>query len=312
MIIKKLEFEHTPVLLNEVISNLKIQPAGIYIDATFGRGGHSREILKHLDDKGLLLCIDKDPEAINVAKELKSKQVLIRHGSFTQIKNWCDEIGFTGKVSGILLDLGVSSPQLDDPKRGFSFLHDGPLDMRMNTMQTFSAADWINSAKEKEIADVLFEYGEERFSRRIAKAIVYARKESEIKTTGCLAEVVKKANPKWEKNKHPATRTFQAIRIFINNELGELNYCLGQCLEVLEVGGRLLVISFHSLEDRIVKQFMRTNAGKDSFPKRVPLRYDQIRKRLKILGRGIHASPEEVGINPRARSAVLRVMEKIT
>lgn len=302
--------EHKSVLLKEVIAGLVVKKDGIYVDATFGRGGHSKEILQHLDASGVLLCIDKDQEAIKKAEAINDKRLIIRQGSFTNIKKWIDELGFSGKISGILFDLGVSSPQLDDPERGFSFLHDGPLDMRMDQSQSLDAAKWLNHAEENEIAKVLKEYGEERFSKRIAHAIVRERVIAPIVTTLRLAEIVKKANPKWEKHKHPATRSFQAIRIFINNELQELRDCLEQCLDLLEVSGRLLVISFHSLEDRIVKQFMQKHI-KGQVPEGLPLRDIQILRRLKRIGRPIYASTEEININRRARSAILRIMEKL-
>lgn len=307
----KSTFTHQPVLLKEVLANLVIDHSGIYIDATFGRGGHSVEILQLIDNKGNLICIDKDPEAIQVATALQDKRIIVRQGSFKRIKEWVEELNMTGKISGILLDLGVSSPQLDNPLRGFSFLKDGPLDMRMDLTQKFTAADWINHAKEAEIAQVLYEYGEERFARRIAKAIVNERVQMPIVTTKRLAEIVSRANPKWEKHKHPATRAFQAIRILVNSELSELQDCLEQCLEVLAVKGRLLVISFHSLEDRIVKQFMHKHISGGDIPSGVPLRQDQLNIRLRSVGRAIRASVAEIHNNPRARSAVLRVMEKI-
>lgn len=302
--------EHKPVLLKEVIAGLIVKKDGIYVDATFGRGGHSQEILRNLDANGILLCIDKDQEAIKKAQQINDKRLIIRQGSFTNIKKWVDELGFSGKISGILFDLGVSSPQLDDPRRGFSFLHDGPLDMRMDQSQSLDAAKWLNHAQENEIAKVLKEYGEERFSRRIAHAIITERVIAPIVTTLRLAEIVKKANPKWEEHKHPATRTFQAIRIFINNELQELRECLEQCLDLLIVGGRLLVISFHSLEDRIVKQFMQKHI-KGQVPEGLPLRDIQIPRRLKRIGQASYANREEVSNNRRSRSATLRIMEKL-
>lgn len=302
--------EHKPVLLEEAISGLKVKEGGFYIDATFGRGGHSKETLKLIGSTGFLLCIDKDDEAISKAKELKDPRLIIRHGSFVKIKKWVEELGRIGQVDGILLDLGVSSPQLDDAQRGFSFLKDGPLDMRMDQSQPQSAATWIRSATEGEIAKVLKEYGEERFSKRIANAIVKEREISLINTTKRLAEIVSKANPKWEKHKHPATRVFQAIRIFINRELEDLSDSLDQCLDVLAVGGRLVVISFHSLEDRIVKRFIKKNRGGD-LPDRLPLYDKDIDRRIKSVGKKIVASKEEVNENPRSRSAVLRIMEKL-
>ncbi len=302
--------EHKPVLFKEAIDGLVVKENGIYVDATFGRGGHGQGILQRLTKKGLLVCIDKDQEAIRKALQICDKRLIVRQGSFTNIKTWLDALNYSGKVDGILLDLGVSSPQLNNPERGFSFLHDGPLDMRMDQEQPLSAAKWLSHAKESEIAWVLKEYGEERFSRRIAQAIVKERLITPITTTGRLAEIVKKANPKWEEYKHPATRAFQAIRIFINDELKELHDCLEQCLDVLAVGGRLVVISFHSLEDRIVKRFVQGHI-KGHVPEGVPLRDIQLPRRFKRIGGAIRAGAEEIENDPRSRSAVLRIAEKL-
>lgn len=303
---------HISVLESEVIDNLVVKSSGVYIDATFGRGGHVKRILQQLDNQGIIVCIDKDPEAIQVAEAINDPRLVIRQGSFIKLKQWVDELKLMGKVDGVLLDLGVSSPQLDDPKRGFSFMQDGPLDMRMDPNQKLSAAVWVNKAKESEIAAVLWEFGEERFSRRIAKAIVSERELDPILTTRRLAEIVSAANPRWEKHKNPATRTFQAIRIFVNSELDELKECLEQCLQVLKVGGRLLVISFHSLEDRIVKRFVQRYSTGSELPIEVPIIHEQLRIRLRKIGRAIRAGEEEINRNPRARSAILRVMEKVT
>ena len=302
---------HRPVLLKEVIEQLMIKLDGVYVDATFGRGGHSKVILQKLNSAGALLCIDKDEAAIKVAQDMQDSRLIIRRGSFSELRNWCDALGLSGEIDGIVIDLGVSSPQLDDPARGFSFMRDGPLDMRMDTTQELTAARWINSAKPSEIAMVLKDYGEERFARRIANAIERERNIAPIVTTLRLAEIVSKANPCWEKHKHPATRAFQAIRIFINNELGELKSCLEQCLDVLTAGGKLLVISFHSLEDRIVKQFIQKQIKGGDFPDDLPIEYKKLHVRLKRIGKAIRASESEVFCNPRSRSAALRVMEKI-
>ncbi len=302
--------QHRPVLLGEAIDGLIVEGSGVYIDATFGRGGHSQEILKRIDRDSVLICIDKDIEAIQVAEQFDDKRIIIRKGSFIKLKSWLDELKFTGKVRGILFDLGVSSPQLDDASRGFSFLRDGPLDMRMDRGQPYSAAMWLREAKEGDIEKVLREYGEERFSRRIARAIVKERAIAPILTTGRLAEIVAHANPRWEEHKHPATRAFQAIRIFINNELQELSICLEQSLDVLAVGGRLAVISFHSLEDRIVKNFIKKHRSGD-MPEWLPVYEKQLRRRLKCVGKSIRATREEVRVNPRSRSATLRIMEKL-
>ena len=302
--------KHKPVLLDEAIVALAIKTDGIYVDATFGRGGHAKAILNNLNENGKLLCIDKDSEAIETAIALNDKRLIIRHGSFANLENWLNELDLKQKIDGILLDLGVSSPQLDNPERGFSFLRDGPLDMRMNRQQELDAANWIAHAKEDEIAFVLKTYGEERFSKRIANAIVKERDIAPILTTGRLAEIVKVANPKWEKHKHPATRAFQGIRIFINNELQDLQDCLDQCLKMLKVGGHLVVISFHSLEDRIVKNFMQKHA-KGLIPDSVPMLDSQLDRNLKRIGKAVHASDAEIDINPRSRSAILRVAEKL-
>jgi 16S rRNA (cytosine1402-N4)-methyltransferase len=302
---------HKPVLLKEVIEKLAIKEDGVYVDATFGRGGHTKEILRCLGPKGRVYALDKDPEAIAAAKLIKDKRFKIRQGSFTKILEWMQELNLVGKVNGILLDLGVSSPQLEKPERGFSFLSEGPLDMRMDPSQGEDAASWINRASYEEIDNVLNTYGQERFHERIAKAIVHERGINPIKTTKQLSEVVSKANPKWEAHKHPATRTFQAIRIFINNELHELENCLRQGLEVLGIGGRLLVIDFHSLEDRIVKEFIYKQIS-GGIPHDIPVTKDKIIVRIKPLGGAIKPTDEEIAENPRARSAKLRVMEKIS
>ncbi|MGB1237326.1 MAG: 16S rRNA (cytosine(1402)-N(4))-methyltransferase RsmH [Pseudomonadales bacterium] len=307
-------FVHVTVLLEEAVNALVTDPAGFYVDGTFGRGGHSAKVLEALDDDGQLMAIDKDHEAIaHAAKRFAGEaRFSISHGSFARIEEFVDTQAKQGQVTGILLDLGVSSPQLDDPSRGFSFQHDGPLDMRMDTSSGQSAAQWIASASEKEIADVIYTYGEERFGRRMAKAIVAAREEKAIETTARLAQIVKDANPAWEKGKHPATRAFQAIRIHVNQELSDLEACLEGALESLAVGGRLVVISFHSLEDRIVKRFIRKHVkGDDHLPKGIPYTNDMLKCRLKDITKKLKASRTEVDDNPRSRSAVMRVTEKI-
>lgn len=304
---------HQPVLLAEIVEALAIKPDGIYIDATFGRGGHSQAILEKLSEVGRLIAIDKDPEAVVFAKKqfVQEPRFAIVHGSFNQLGEIVKKEKITSRVDGVLLDLGVSSPQLDIPQRGFSFLQDGPLDMRMDPTRGMTAAEWIAQAKETEIADVLWKYGEERFARRMAKAIVNERAKEPICTTARLAEVVSKANPRWEKTKHPATRAFQAIRIFINQELIELSICLEQAMEVLAVGGRLVVISFHSLEDRIVKQFIRRYSRGEKLPIEIPVIATEVKPRLKSLGKPIKAKESEIAVNPRSRSAILRVAEKL-
>lgn len=305
--------QHRPVLFDEVLEALNIRPDGIYLDGTFGRGGHSAAILERLSENGRLLAMDKDPQAIEVAQQRFSgdARFSIVRGSYTMLGQEVEQRGWKGKVDGILLDLGVSSPQLDDASRGFSFRHDGPLDMRMDPDSGISAAEWLNSAKAEEIARVLKEYGEERFAKRIAAAIVREREQQPIATTARLAKIVADANPKWEKDKNPATRSFQAIRIFINAELEELEQVLAQSVEVLAPGGRLAVISFHSLEDRRVKRFIRDEARGGDFPPDLPVTDSQMNRRLRAIGRDIRAGQRELAENPRSRSAVLRVAERL-
>ena len=303
---------HQTVLETEAIEALAIKKDGYYIDATFGRGGHSKAILSLLSEKGCLIAIDRDPEAITHANKFKDQDSKLKvvQATFGEIGKLEETEELRGKIDGILFDLGVSSPQLDNPDRGFSFMHNGPLDMRMNQMDQLSAAQWINTATEKEIADVLFRFGEERHSRRMAKRVVAARQEKDIETTGQLAELVKAANPAWEKGKHPATRAFQAIRIHINNELEQIEDALNGAVELLRGEGRLVVISFHSLEDRIVKNFLTNKARGDNFPRDLPVTAEQLNPTLKKIGKAIRAKETEVLNNPRARSAVMRVAEK--
>lgn len=305
--------QHQPVLLAEVLTGLAISPSGIYIDGTMGRGGHTEAILKQLDQNGQLIAFDKDPAAVKSVKEKlgADPRIILVHGSFITMQQVAKQRNLIGKIKGILLDLGVSSPQLDEPERGFSFLQDGPLDMRMDNSSGITAAQWIATAKEAEIAEVLHDFGEERYARRIARAIILARIEEDIITTGKLSTIVSKANPAWEKGKHPATRAFQAIRIFVNQELNELQAGLDQALEILAITGRLVVISFHSLEDRIVKRFMRRNSRDESLPSYLPVVHQEVRPRLRCLGRGIKPTAGEIATNPRSRSAVLRVAEKL-
>ena len=304
---------HETVLMQEAIDALSIKGDGIYVDATFGRGGHSLQLLKQLGENGRLIVFDKDPDAIATAHQLQQEdaRVEVVHAAFGEIEAQLAAMGITEGVDGILFDLGVSSPQLDKAERGFSFLLDGPLDMRMNPMVGRSAREWINSAEEHEIADVLYQYGEERHSRRMARRVILERAEKPITTTAELAEIIKEANPAWERDKHPATRAFQGIRIFINDELGELERGLDQALRMLKVGGRLVAISFHSLEDRMVKKFIALQTKGDNFPRNLPVSQDQMNPTLKSIGKRIKASASEIGRNPRARSAVMRVAEKI-
>ncbi len=304
---------HQTVLLREAVEALVTSPAGFYVDGTFGRGGHSRHLLQQLNADGRVLGVDKDPAAEAAALELAANEPRFQffHGSFAELPGQLRRMG-VGAVDGILLDLGVSSPQLDDGERGFSFLQDGPLDMRMDTTRGETAAQWLSHAGVDEIALVLKEYGEERFSRRIAAAIVAARTEQPITSTGRLAQVVSEANPKWEKHKHPATRAFQAIRIKVNSELEDLQELLAAALDMLRVGGRLVVISFHSLEDRLVKRYMRDMARGEQFPMGVPVRDSALNRRMRLVGKAVRASDEEVAGNVRSRSAIMRVAEKIS
>ena len=309
---------HQSVLEQEAVAALcigpdGIRPDGIYIDATFGRGGHSRQILQGLGAEGRLLALDRDPEAIAAARTMQRQdsRLEVAHATFSQLAEIAEAGDLCGQVDGILFDLGVSSPQLDDAARGFSFMRDGPLDMRMNPGVGQPAAQWINSATAGEIADVLYRFGEERHSRRIARRIVSARESGPITATGRLAEIVKQAHPAWEKDRHPATRTFQAIRIFINKEFEEIERGLEQAVTVLKTGGRLAVISFHSLEDRIVKKFIMRQVRGDHYPRRLPVPAARLEPRLKPVGKAVRAGAPEVANNPRARSAVMRVAEKI-
>ncbi|MCW8886431.1 MAG: 16S rRNA (cytosine(1402)-N(4))-methyltransferase RsmH [Motiliproteus sp.] len=306
-------YKHITVLLDEAVDKLLVNPDGFYVDGTFGRGGHSRLLLSKLGDGGRLMGIDKDPLAVLEGGKLSDEDARfsIAHGSFAEMESLLNECAMFGQVDGVLLDLGVSSPQLDDPNRGFSFLNDGPLDMRMNPSVGESAAQWLAHAEEKEIADVMFQYGEERFSRRIARAIVEQRQLKPIETTARLAKIVAEANPKWEKGKNPATRAFQGIRIHINRELDDLHLCLDQALDALKVGGRLVVISFHSLEDRIVKRFIRKHVRGDDVPPGLPITQSMLNQRLKSLGKPVKAGRQEVDSNVRSRSAIMRVAEKI-
>ncbi|WP_408607629.1 16S rRNA (cytosine(1402)-N(4))-methyltransferase RsmH [Candidatus Nitrosoglobus terrae] len=304
---------HKPVLLNEALQALAIQRDGLYVDGTFGRGGHAQAILAELSDEGRLLGVDKDPEAIVAGQILaqRDRRFSIVQASIKDLARIIEQKGWLERVNGVLLDLGVSSPQLEDTQRGFSFLRDGPLDMRMNPDVGMSAARWLAHARENEIIDVLKNYGEERYYRRIARAIVQARKIKPLTRTKQLAEVVAKANPNWEPGKHPATRSFQAIRIFINNELEELGAALEQAVTILAVKGRLAVISFHSLEDRIVKRFFKHKSYDNNFPLDLPIMSNNLRPKLEVLSKPIKPNSDEIIHNPRARSSKLRVAKKI-
>lgn len=306
------DFRHQAVLLDEAVAALDIRPEGFYVDGTFGRGGHSRRIMSALGPQGRLIAIDKDPDAVAAARNEYADDPRFRivHGSFTMLQQVIEQEGMQQSVDGVLLDLGVSSPQLDDASRGFSFMQAGPLDMRMDTSSGETAAEWLEHAPEQEISEVLRDYGEEKFHRRIARAIVERRADAPLQTTEELAELIDSAVPRKDKFKHPATRAFQAIRIRVNRELDDLDEVLEQAVKVLGRGGRLSVISFHSLEDRRVKRFMRDHSRPPQVPRHLP--QPDVTPPLRLVGKAVRASEEETGRNPRARSAVLRVAEKVT
>lgn len=305
--------QHESVLLDEAVAGLAIRPDGCYLDGTFGRGGHSALILEQLGPTGRLYAIDKDESAVAYGRQrfADDPRFHLEQRSFAELEAFAREHDLLGRLDGLLLDLGVSSPQLDDAARGFSFMQDGPLDMRMDRSSGLSAAQWLAVAEAEEIAGVLREYGEERFAWRIARAIVEQREEMPLQTTQDLVTLIERAIPFREKHKHPATRSFQAIRIFVNRELDELRECLRQSLEVLAVGGRLVVISFHSLEDRIVKRFMRDAAEGERLPKGLPVVDEARHRKLKLIGKARKPGADEIAINSRARSAVLRVAERL-
>ncbi|MGQ8364804.1 16S rRNA (cytosine(1402)-N(4))-methyltransferase RsmH [Glaciecola sp. 1036] len=307
-------FAHRSVLFDETIEALAIQPDGIYVDATFGRGGHSRGILTALSENGRLIAFDRDIEAIQAAQALaQDKRFSINHCAFSEMLPVMQSQGLDGQVDGILMDIGVSSPQLDDATRGFSFMHDGPLDMRMDQSSGISAAEWLNTASLDDITHVLKVLGEEKFGRRIATAVVERRASKPLSTTKEFVQIIDQAVPVKDKFKHPATRSFQAVRIFINGELDELETALDSACHILKPGGKLVVISFHSLEDRIVKRFIKAKSQGQKLPARLPISQQEADKGkvLKSLSRAIKASAEEIQQNPRARSAVLRVAEKL-
>ena len=301
---------HVAVLAQEAIEALNIRSNGTYVDCTYGRGGHSRLILEKLGTGGRLIALDRDPEAIEAAKALRDPRFMAMRSPFSSVRDVLQELGVAG-VDGMLLDLGVSSPQLDDGRRGFSFRSDAPLDMRMDPDHGLSAADWLATAEESEIREVIRNHGEERFAKQIAAAIVAARARGAVDTTRKLAALVADAVPTREPRQNPATRTFQALRIHVNQELEELAVVLPQCVALLGAGGRLVVISFHSLEDRIVKRFLRTQSQADALPARLPVRArDLPQPRMRLIGRAARASDRETAANPRARSAVMRVAER--
>ncbi len=304
-------FHHTSVLLEGAVDTLVHDLDGVYLDGTFGRGGHTRAILSRLSPSGRLLAMDRDPQAIAAAGDIDDPRFHITQREFSRLAEYAQEQGVYGKLSGILLDVGVSSPQLDDPERGFSFMRNGPLDMRMDPTQGESAAAFLARASEADIAHVFKAYGEERYAKRLARAVVARRVDTPFTHTVDLAEVLKLAHPAWEKGRHPATKAFQGLRIYLNGELDQLDIALDAALEALAPGGHLVIISFHSLEDRRVKRFIRRHVRGDThLPRGVPIRDDQLNRRLEALGKGMRPSDEEIEANPRARSAVMRAARK--
>jgi 16S rRNA (cytosine1402-N4)-methyltransferase len=304
---------HAPVMCQEVVEALSIRPEGLYLDATFGRGGHARAILSRLRERGRLVVMDRDLDAVAEAQRsfAQDARVIVCHAPFSRLAEVLGHRGITGGVHGALFDLGVSSPQLDDPARGFSFLREGPLDMRMDRTRGESAAEWLEKAREDELRDTIRDLGEERYAARIARAVVHARQQAPLRTTRALAEVVSRAVPTREPGKHPATRTFQAIRMRINHELEEIALALEHAVRLLAAGGRLVVISFHSLEDRLVKRFMRRASRGREYPPEVPVRDAERGALLRTVGKARRPADAELAANPRARSAVLRVAERL-
>jgi 16S rRNA (cytosine1402-N4)-methyltransferase len=306
------EFQHQPVLLEEAVEALNIRADGKYLDGTFGRGGHSRAILARLSEQGRLFSLDRDPEAVAAGKEMMGSdpRFSIVQGNFAEMDRYVREWGVEEGLDGILLDLGVSSPQLDNPERGFSFMGDGPLDMRMNPLQGVTAADWLSEAPERELSRVFWEFGEERHARRIARSIVMARQRQRLETTGQLAKLIENTVGRREKNKHPATRCFQAIRIYINKELANLARGLEAAIRGLRPGGRLVLISFHSLEDRLVKRTFKEAVRPGKVRRNIP-EHPDLKPSMKLIGKAIRPGEYELSVNPRARSATMRVAEKL-
>jgi 16S rRNA (cytosine1402-N4)-methyltransferase len=306
------DYQHRPVLLEEVVEALNIRPDGQYLDGTFGRGGHSRAILARLSRKGCLFSLDRDPEAVAAGEETlgSDPRFSIVRGNYADMERFVRAWGVVEGLDGILLDLGVSSPQLDDPGRGFSFMGEGPLDMRMNPLQGVSAKEWLAEAPERELTRVFWEFGEERFARRIARSIVMTRQKQRLETTGQLARLIENTIGRREKNKHPATRCFQAIRIFVNDEMAHLAKGLEEAIRLLRPGGRLVVISFHSLEDRLVKRTMKEAARPGRVRRNIP-EHPDLKPVLSIVGKVVKPSQAELSVNPRARSAVMRIAEKL-
>jgi len=305
-------YRHQPVLLDEVLAGLNIRVDGNYLDGTFGRGGHSRAILDRLSEKGRLVALDRDPEAVEAGQELMDRdpRFSIAQGNFADMERFVRGWGLEGSLDGVLLDLGVSSPQLDNPVRGFSFMGDGPLDMRMNPLKGVTAAEWLAEAPEREMTQVFWEFGEERQARRIARSIVMARQQRRLETTGQLAELIENTIGRRDQKKHPATRCFQAIRIYINNELADLARGLEAAIRELRLEGRLIVISFHSLEDRLVKRTMREAARPGKVRRNIP-EHPEWKPSLRLIGKAVKPSRHELSVNPRARSAVMRIAEKV-
>ena len=298
-------------MLVEAVDALNVKSDGVYVDCTFGRGGHSRAILRRLGERGRLIALDRDVDAVRAAADVEDARFAIRHASFARIGEVLRELG-VGEVDGMLLDLGMSSPQLEDGARGFSFRLEGPLDMRMDVSQGMTAAEWLATASEGQIGEVIASYGEERFAKQIARALVAARSRGAIDTTGQLAKIVAQAVRTREPGQNPATRTFQALRIFINQELEELSVALSNSLSLLKAGARLVVISFHSLEDRIVKRFMHEHSHSAPVPRGLPLREsERIPPKLRLVGKPMRPSAQEVADNPRSRSAILRTAERV-
>ncbi|BAN36300.1 S-adenosyl-methyltransferase MraW [Sulfuricella denitrificans skB26] len=303
-------FLHKTVLLDEAVDGLNIRPDGVYVDCTFGRGGHSRLILEKLGEQGRLIALDRDLAGVEEAQKITDPRFQIVHSSFSRLRDVLKELG-VAHVDGVLLDLGISSPQIDEAVRGFSFRFDGPLDMRMDTSHGQTAAEWLADVTEQQLGEVIKNYGEERYAKQIARAIVAARSGEPVVTTRQLSQIVAKAFKSREPHQDPATRTFQAIRIYLNQELEELSLVLPQCVDVLAPFGRLVVISFHSLEDRVVKRFMRDGAQPAVFPARLPLRAAELpAPHLRLVGKAARPSAAEVSANPRSRSATMRVAER--
>ena len=304
--------KHIPVMLNQSINAMKIVPNGTYVDATFGFGGHSRKILDALDSDGRLYAIDKDTYAINMIREdiISDKRFTLKHGCFSELENFSKEWGIHGSINGILFDLGVSSHHLDEAGRGFSFNKNGPIDMRFDQSSGISACEWLGTVDEQTLSHVIWKYGDERYSRRIARAIVYQRDQEKISDTGQLAKIIDKAMPRNEKHKHNATRTFQAIRIFINKELEVLKDVLSNSYNILAPKGRLVLLTYHSLEDRVIKDFLAITDENISTPRNLPIKSEFLKKMFNIVSKSIKPSKDEVDINPRSRSAKLNILEK--